>query len=72
MGNLTLLGPKAQNKTSNKFFDKKQDVYKEYTDMFMTKELLEYNKWGIEEIEKRQKEMAKKFVEIFTLDIEKL
>ncbi|WP_146202175.1 DUF262 domain-containing protein [Clostridium perfringens] len=72
LGNLTLLGPKAQSKTSNKFFDKKQEVYKEYTDMLMTKELLEYNNWGIEEIEKRQKEMAKKFVEIFTLDIEKL
>ncbi|MDZ4908660.1 DUF262 domain-containing protein [Clostridium perfringens] len=72
LGNLTLLGPKAQSKTSNKFFDKKQDVYKEYTDMLMTKELLEYSNWGIEEIEKRQKEMAKKFVEIFTLDIEKL
>lgn len=72
LGNLTLLGPKAQSKTSNKFFDKKQEVYKEYTDMFMTKELLEYSKWDAEEIEKRQKRMAEKFVDIFTLDIKKL
>lgn len=72
LGNLTLLGQSGQNKASNKFFDDKKEVYKKHTDMFITKELLEIDKWDAENIKKRQSKMAEKFKDIFTLDIEKI
>ncbi len=72
LANLTLLGQVGQNKASNRFFDEKKEVYKEHTDMLMTKELLEYDTWNADNIDNRQKVMSEKFVEIFTLDIDKI
>ncbi|MHB7979180.1 hypothetical protein CF067_12250 [Clostridium sporogenes] len=72
LGNLTLLGQGGQNKASNKNFNDKKEIYINYTDMFMTKELLIYNKWNSENIEIRQNNMSEKYVDIFTLDLEKI
>lgn len=72
LGNLTLLGQNGQNKASNKVFISKKEVYKKHTDMFITKEILYYDKWDTESIEDRQEKMAVKYVDIFTLDIKKL
>lgn len=72
LGNLTLLGQRGQNKASNKFFDDKKEVYKNHTDMLMSKEVLAYDTWNSDTIEKRQDDMSKNYVYIFTLDLEKI
>lgn len=72
LGNLSLLGTGGQGKAKNKDFEYKKSVYKENTDMFSTKQLLDYDHWNKENLIDRQKKMAGKFVEIFTLDINKI
>lgn len=72
LGNLTLLGNGGQGKAKNKLFDDKKKVYREHTDMFSTKQLLEYNDWNKDNIRKRQKLMAESYVDIFTLNINEI
>ena len=72
LGNLTLLGPSAQGRAGNKNFDDKKEVYETDTDMIMTRNLTQYNKWTIQEIEDRQKFMADQLVGIFTLNVDKI
>ncbi|MCX7569196.1 DUF262 domain-containing HNH endonuclease family protein [Tumebacillus sp. DT12] len=72
LGNLTLLGPSAQGKAGNKKFAEKRRVYEQHTDMIMTAQLANYDKWTVDEIDERQAEMAARAVDIFTLDISKL
>lgn len=72
LGNLTLLGQLGQNKASNKYFDDKLIIYKNNTDMIITKELLDFKKWTPIEIEERQTRMSRKYIDIFTLDIRKI
>ena len=69
LGNLTLLGPVGQANASNKSFDLKKQVYQKKTDMYMSRELIKYYEWNVKNIEERQKEMSRKIVNIFTLNI---
>lgn len=69
LGNLTLLGKVPQNKGKNYNFNIKKDVYKKFTDMFSTKELIEYTVWNRESIENRQNKMAETLCSVLTLDI---
>ena len=46
MGNYAFLTKSAQAKASNKAFDKKRKVYKEESDMRLTKEVAEYSEWN--------------------------
>lgn len=69
LGNLTLLGPVGQANASNKSFDLKKQVYQKKTDMYMSRELIKYDEWNVKNIEERQKEMSRKIVNIFTLNI---
>lgn len=72
LGNLTLLGNGGQAKAGNKSFLNKKCVYKEYTDMLSTKKLLDYNDWNKDTLTKRQKNMAEAYLDIFTLDVNKI
>lgn len=58
LGNYAFLTPKAQAKASNHSFDAKKEIYSDNTDMRLTKELLNYDKWNAENITARQKRMA--------------
>ena len=66
---MTLLGPVGQANASNKSFDLKKQVYQKKTDIYMSRELIKYDEWNVKNIEERQKEMARKIVNIFTLNI---
>ncbi|MBH0231385.1 DUF262 domain-containing protein [Halobacillus yeomjeoni] len=57
LGNLTLLGEEFNKQILNKVFDKKKDMYQK-SEIHITKHLVEYDKWDIEAIEKRQKGLA--------------
>ena len=72
LGNLTLLGNGGQAKAGNKDFISKKEVYKEYTDMFSTKELLDYNEWNEDKLKERQTKMANAYIHIFSLDLNKI
>ena len=72
LGNLTLLGNDGQAKAGNKDFISKKEVYKEYTDMFSTKELLDYNEWNEDKLKERQTKMANAYIHIFSLDLNKI
>lgn len=69
LGNLTLLGARGQSKVSNKKFSEKKALYSTYTDMKSTVELLKYDKWTKNDIEKRQEKIADAAVKIFTLNL---
>lgn len=69
LGNLTLLGCNGNSKIKNKTFNEKKEFYKKYTDMKITKEVCNYSKWTKNEIQDRQKEMAKDLLNILKLDI---
>ncbi|EDN7502304.1 DUF262 domain-containing protein, partial [Listeria monocytogenes] len=57
LGNLTLLGGEYNKKSTNKIFNEKKEVY-EYSQVQLTKELLDYENWTIETIQERQKNLA--------------
>lgn len=57
LGNLTLLGANFNKRNSNKKFSDKKKGYNE-SDINLTKKLLEYDDWGIEQIQQRQEELA--------------
>lgn len=57
IGNLTLLGCEYNKTNSNKLFDEKKEMYqKSY--ISITKELVNYDQWTKNEIEKRQNKLA--------------
>jgi uncharacterized protein with ParB-like and HNH nuclease domain len=64
LGNLTLLGKDYNRSISNKIFDEKKKEYKK-SEIHITKKLTEYEKWGIEEIQIRQNELAKDSLKIW-------
>ncbi|MDF2954910.1 MAG: hypothetical protein OD815_000526, partial [Candidatus Alkanophagales archaeon MCA70_species_2] len=49
-------------------FEDKKSIYKE-SELIITKKIAEYYDWTPSEIEKRQKELAKKAVEIWDIRI---
>lgn len=60
VGNLTLLESRPNIQASNKpFKEKKKHYTADKTDMMMTHGLLEYDDWGVKEIEERSVKMAK-------------
>jgi len=68
IGNLTLLDKKMNNDIGNGPFKGKKAVYED-SELIITKEIVKYNDWTPSEIEARQKEFAKKAVEIWNLKI---
>ena len=68
IGNLTLLDKKMNSDIGNGPFKGKKEVYKD-SELIITKKIEEYNDWTTSEIEKRQKEFAKKAVKIWDLKI---
>ena len=68
IGNLTLLDKKMNSNVGNGPFKGKKEVYKD-SELVITKEIAEYKDWTPSEIEKRQRELAKKAVEIWNLKI---
>ena len=57
-GNLTLLGGKKNIGISNSVFSRKREEYRDSL-IGMTQELIQYDRWGIHEIEQRQEHLAK-------------
>ncbi|PAD25233.1 hypothetical protein CHH62_13165 [Niallia circulans] len=53
IGNLTLLGNEYNRQLQNKVFDQKKQTYNR-SSLNITKSLVQYDKWTIEDIEKRQ------------------
>lgn len=68
LGNLTLLDKKMNSDIGNGPFEDKKSIYKE-SELIITKKIAEYYDWTPSEIEKRQKELAKKAVEIWDIRI---
>jgi len=68
IGNLTLLDKRMNSDIGNGSFEGKKEVYRE-SELIITKKIAEYNDWTPSEIEERQKELAKKAVEIWNLKI---
>ena len=69
IGNLTLMGP-ADNKPGPKYngnFMKKRESYQE-SGIVLTRKLGEYDDWTPTLIEKRQQEMAKQAIQVWTFD----
>lgn len=67
IGNLALL-EKGKNKTAARAsFDEKKKVAYSKSEIDLTKKLCNFNKWGIEEIKKRQKTLAQFAVKIWSL-----
>ncbi len=64
LGNLTLLGGEYNKKSTNKVFNEKKGVY-EFSQVQLTKELLEYEEWTVETIRERQKNLAEVAVDIW-------
>lgn len=64
LGNLTLLGSEFNRKISNSLFDNKKKMY-EKSEIKITKELIEYENWGVEEIELRQQHLTKAALKIW-------
>jgi len=68
IGNLTLLERKPNISASNNpFKEKKKNYSKDKTEMLMTQELLEFDKWGESEIQERSKKLAKIAVKVWGL-----
>ncbi|MBF0720377.1 DUF262 domain-containing protein [Mammaliicoccus sciuri] len=66
LGNLTLLGEEYNKNASNDTFEKKKEVYKK-SKIEMNKELVNLEKWTFDDIENRQKNLAKLAVKIWTI-----
>lgn len=58
IGNLTLLGSEFNKKASNGVFEKKKEIYMK-SKIKISNNLQYYEKWGIQEINSRQKELGK-------------
>ncbi|OAG26684.1 DUF262 domain-containing protein [Thermodesulfatator autotrophicus] len=68
IGNLTLLDKKMNSDIGNGPFEGKKAIYKE-SELIITKNIADYDVWSPSKIEERQKEFAKKAVEIWNLKI---
>lgn len=66
IGNLTLISSKLNKDAANAKFAEKKDVYK-YSEIEITKQLVQYERWTPAEIEQRQDEFSKKALEIWKL-----
>lgn len=66
IGNLTLMKTKENNDFKSSKFDDKKIKFKE-SELWITKSLGELSKWDVEEIEKRQLELADLSVETWSL-----
>ena len=64
LGNLALLSEKLNGSASNELFDEKKLYYRE-SKIEPNKQLAENCKWGKEEIENRQKQLARYALEIW-------
>ncbi|MBI4296988.1 MAG: DUF262 domain-containing protein [Chloroflexi bacterium] len=58
LGNLTLMSGPWNRKASNKTFVEKRDTYYVKSKITLTSELRSYRKWGLTQIQKRQKKLA--------------
>lgn len=65
LGNLTLLGANFNKRNSNKLFPEKKKGYRD-SDINLTKMLLQYEDWGIEQIQQRQEELTTAALAIWT------
>ena len=63
LGNYAFLTPTAQSQAKNKDFAFKKTIYKEETDMNLTKELLSYEEWNPDNLIERQNKMAQVLTE---------
>jgi uncharacterized protein with ParB-like and HNH nuclease domain len=68
IGNLTLLEKLPNLSASNRCLEKKQEYYKNKTDMIMTRKLIKYKKWGISEIKRRSENLAEIAAKIWSLN----
>jgi len=68
IGNLTLLESSPNIRASNRTLKKKQEYYTDNkTDFEMTHELVDLDKWDVDEIEKRSKKLSQKAVDVWSL-----
>ena len=67
MKNLTLLTLKINEKIANKSFQKKQELAFKKSKLKLNDSLKRVKKWGDQEIEKRQKDMAKIALQVWKL-----
>jgi hypothetical protein len=58
LGNMTLIEESANRAAGNASFERKQREAFGQSDIVITKELCRYNRWTVQEIEKRQQELA--------------
>ncbi|MCA0979640.1 DUF262 domain-containing protein [Exiguobacterium aestuarii] len=58
LGNLTLLGSEFNRKISNSLFDRKKEMYRN-SEIKITRDLIDYSQWGVEEIKHRQDHLTK-------------
>lgn len=65
LGNLTLLGANFNKRNSNKLFSEKKKGYSD-SDIKLTKKLLDYDDWGVEQIQQRQDELTTAALSIWT------
>jgi len=68
VGNLTLLDKKMNSEEANCNFNIKRDFYQD-SEVVITKNLKDFNKWTTQEINDRQKQFAEKAVEIWGLEL---
>jgi hypothetical protein len=67
LGNMVLLRASANSRIGNESFAEKKKIYKSSSSLELTKQILNYARWGKDEIDKRQAEMAKLAVKIWSL-----
>ena len=67
LGNLVLLKASANSKIGNNSFGEKKAAYKASSGLELTRQVLEYDQWGREEIAERQKRLARIAVETWPL-----
>lgn len=65
LGNLTIINKKDNKVNSNKLFDYKQEILKDNNHLRINTELFELQKWDIEEINKRTKDLIDKFIGLY-------
>ena len=58
LGNLTLLGSEFNRKISNGLFDRKKEMYRN-SEIKITRDLIDYSEWGVEEIKHRQDHLTR-------------
>ncbi|GAB1613500.1 DUF262 domain-containing protein [Mammaliicoccus lentus] len=64
LGNLTLLGQEYNKNATNKSFEEKKNIYKK-SNITMTKELINFKYWNLNDIEKRQSKLSEIAIKIW-------